>query len=114
MKPDCRTRAQIATLAADVRRLSLFRISDFGFRISDGASLRRRRQSASGLILLLLLCCYGSDLARADDVPSAFEQANKLYEQGRFTEAAAAYEKIIAYRRGVLILFLLYSSAMIL
>src|SRR5947207_8238061 len=99
MNPDCRTRAQIATVAADLRRLSLFRISDFGFRISDGASLRRRLQSASRILLLLLLCCCGSRLARADDVPFAFEHANKLYEQGQFTEAAAAYEKLIASER---------------
>jgi len=61
--------------------------------------LRRWLQSASRILLLLFLCCCGSDLARADDVPSAFELANKLYEQGKFTEAAAAYEKLIASER---------------
>jgi len=99
MKPDSRTRAQIAAVAADVRRLSLK--SEIRNPKSEIArtSLRRRLQSASHLILLLFLCCCGSDLARADDVPSAFEQANKLYEQGKFTEAAAAYEKLIASER---------------
>ena len=99
MKPDCRTRAQIATVAAGVRRLSLkSEIRNPKSEIAK-ASLRRRLQSASRIILLLLLCCCGSDLSRAGDVPSAFEQANKLYEQGKFSEAAAAYEKLIASER---------------
>jgi len=45
------------------------------------------------LTLLLLACA--SSLSHAD-VPTAFEQANKLYEQGKFTDAAAGYGKIIA------------------
>ena len=99
MKPDCRTRAQIAAVAADVRRLSLkSEIRNPKSEIAR-ASLRRRLLSASRLILLLVLCCCGSDLSRAGDVPSAFEQANKLYEQGKFSEAAAAYEKLIASER---------------
>jgi len=46
------------------------------------------------LTLLLLFCesCFG----RAGDVSAAFEQANKLYEQGKFPEAAAAYAKMIS------------------
>src|SRR5881396_3448439 len=43
----------------------------------------------------LLLCCCASAFARADNIASAFEQANRLYEQGQFPEAAAAYQKII-------------------
>src|SRR5262245_64763429 len=32
---------------------------------------------------------------RAADMASDFDAANKLYEQGRFSEAAAAYEKLL-------------------
>ena len=46
--------------------------------------------------ILLALCLFISGLARADDLSSAFDQANKLYEQGKFSEAAAAYEKLAA------------------
>ena len=135
MNPDCRTRAQIAAVAADVRRRNPADLrhgtsasysenglekrspsprpsppgegeartvpgifTPFGVELLHG-DLRRRLQSASRIFLLLLLCCCGSRLARADDVPSAFEQANKLYEQGKFTEAAAAYEKLIVSER---------------
>jgi len=49
---------------------------------------------ASRLWLILLLLCAGS-FGRADDVSSDFDQANKLYEEGKFTEAAAAYEKML-------------------
>src|SRR5207253_6076018 len=47
------------------------------------------------LWLTLLLLARASSLTHAD-VPTAFEQANKLYEQGKFGDAAAAYGKIIA------------------
>jgi len=43
------------------------------------------------------LCSWS--VARADDVSTAFDQANKLYEQGRFTEAAAAYERMLQHRQ---------------
>jgi len=33
--------------------------------------------------------------ARAEDVAASFDAANKLYEQGKFQEAAGAYEKLI-------------------
>jgi tetratricopeptide (TPR) repeat protein len=52
-----------------------------------------------GLCLAILLPCVPATVA-ADDFPKAFEQANRLYEQGRFAEAAAAYEKILAGGRG--------------
>jgi tetratricopeptide (TPR) repeat protein len=35
-------------------------------------------------------------VAAADDAVSAFENANKLYEEGHFAESAAAYEKLLA------------------
>src|SRR6266513_6228167 len=46
--------------------------------------------------IILLLCFCVSSFARAGDLSVAFEQANKLYEQGTFAEAAAGYEKIVA------------------
>jgi tetratricopeptide (TPR) repeat protein len=49
-----------------------------------------------GLLLFLLFC--GTCPAHADDPSAAFEQANRLYEQGKFEEAAAAYEKMIGSR----------------
>lgn len=50
-----------------------------------------------GLGLLLLA---GAERLRAEqDFGAAFEQANKLYEQGKYTEAAAAYEAILAAGR---------------
>ena len=52
-----------------------------------------RNLSRPVLTLLLLFC--GSCFGRTGDVSAAFEQANKLYEQGKFTEAAAAYAKMI-------------------
>lgn len=48
-------------------------------------------------LLLLFLCCLVGRLnaAPSHDPVAAFEQANKLYEQGRFTEAATAYERLV-------------------
>jgi tetratricopeptide (TPR) repeat protein len=44
-----------------------------------------------GLIFLSLI--FLCSTSRAELSPAAFEAANKLYEQGKFTEAASAYEK---------------------
>ncbi|HXT41552.1 MAG TPA: tetratricopeptide repeat protein, partial [Candidatus Angelobacter sp.] len=71
---------------------------DAGFRW-HGISLRvvrLRRHVRCGLgVLTLLLCsCVGS-FAGGEDVRSTFDQGNKLYEEGRFAEAASAYEKIL-------------------
>jgi tetratricopeptide (TPR) repeat protein len=48
--------------------------------------------------LLLLLCLLVLPATAADTEPAAaaFEQANRLYEQGHFTDAAAAYEQILS------------------
>lgn len=50
-------------------------------------------------ILLLHLCAWliasGLILPRAADSAAAFEQANRLYEQGQFPAAAAAYENLL-------------------
>jgi len=56
----------------------------------------RATPHASRLWLILLLLCAWS-VARADDVSAAFDQANKLYEEGRFTESADAYEKMLRH-----------------
>jgi len=45
------------------------------------------------VVLALLLTAF--DL-RADDPTAGFEQANKLYEEGKYAEAAAAYDKLFA------------------
>jgi tetratricopeptide (TPR) repeat protein len=46
-------------------------------------------------ILALLLVALFPLRARADLASSTFESANKLYEEGKFTEAAAAYENVV-------------------
>src|SRR5208283_2864410 len=51
----------------------------------------RAKFPQSVAILLLLL---GAMTLRAEPAPEAFNQANRLYEQGKYTQAAAAYEKI--------------------
>ena len=71
-------------------QLRVFRHSDFGFLSSFVI-----RHSTTWLILAWL-CAWS--VARADDVSTAFDQANKLYEEGKFTEAVAAYEKM--FRQG--------------
>jgi len=68
-------------------QLRVFRHSGFGFLSSFVI-----RHSTTWLILLLL-CAWS--VARADEVSTAFDQANRLYEQGKFTEAAAAYDKML-------------------
>jgi len=47
---------------------------------------------AQGVGLLLLL--LGATTLRAEPASNAFNQANKLYEEGKYTQAVAAYEKI--------------------
>ena len=52
-------------------------------------------------ILLLRLLCFsalllpGLPAAYGADTSAAFDAASKLYEQGKFTEAAAAYEQLL-------------------
>src|SRR5437867_7181972 len=47
------------------------------------------------LTLLLWWCVAGASQAQAADVSTAFDQANRLYEQGKFAEAAASYGNIL-------------------
>jgi len=52
----------------------------------------RRLLGACGLVLLALLVPL---LSRAEISASAFEAANKLYEEGKYSEAATAYAKLL-------------------
>jgi tetratricopeptide (TPR) repeat protein len=51
-----------------------------------------RRWAAAGL---LAWCLVFSVTCRASLASAEFESANKLYEEGKFAEAAAAYEKLV-------------------
>lgn len=48
-----------------------------------------------GSIVLILAFVSGLSSARADEFSNAFEQANRLYEQGKYAEAAAGYDKLV-------------------
>jgi tetratricopeptide (TPR) repeat protein len=48
---------------------------------------------AQGAALLILLLSVMT--LRAEPAPQAFNQANRLYEEGKYTQAAAAYENIL-------------------
>ncbi|HXT11790.1 MAG TPA: tetratricopeptide repeat protein [Candidatus Angelobacter sp.] len=45
--------------------------------------------------LLLAFFLFHPSTSRAADISANFDAANKLYEQGKFAEAASAYEKMI-------------------
>lgn len=66
----------------------------------------RRTTNAAGaarpwrtLALFALLVLWTVHL-RGDESPAPFEEANRLYEQGQFREAAMAYERLLAGGRG--------------
>jgi tetratricopeptide (TPR) repeat protein len=50
-------------------------------------------------IVLLIVLLGGVAHVRAELSASAFDSANKLYEQGKFAEAASAYEGLLASRQ---------------
>ncbi len=52
------------------------------------------RRMLCGWMVLLTMTLASAKLA-ADDAATAFDAANKLYEQGRFPEAVAAYENLL-------------------
>ncbi len=56
----------------------------------SGRQFRRVQRVLCGLLVAGSIC--GS---RAEPAASAFDQANKLYEQGKYAEAAAGYEAMI-------------------
>lgn len=55
---------------------------------------RRRTTGRAFLLLVLMVAVLLTAPARAALSSAGFELANKLYEEGRFTEAAVAYEKL--------------------
>jgi tetratricopeptide (TPR) repeat protein len=55
-----------------------------------GPARKNLLQGAAGLLLLLTAAAG----ARGDTAAAPFDQANKLYEEGHYTPAAAAYEKM--------------------
>jgi tetratricopeptide (TPR) repeat protein len=57
----------------------------------DSASARKNLLQGVGGALLLLAAAGG---ARAESAAGPFDQANKLYEEGQYAPAAAAYEKM--------------------
>jgi tetratricopeptide (TPR) repeat protein len=58
------------------------------------APARRRRSQALRIVMAVLLS-LSTFRALAEAPASAFDNANKLYEQGKFVEAATAFEKIL-------------------
>jgi tetratricopeptide (TPR) repeat protein len=48
------------------------------------------------ILAFLGACFFSLTVAFADDSSSAFDAANKLYEQGKYPAAAAAYNKLLA------------------
>ena len=44
---------------------------------------------------VIFLVLFAASFASAEDVSTAFNDANKFYEQGKFSEAATRYEKIV-------------------
>jgi len=52
------------------------------------------RQRTAGFLACLLLLLVSATLG-ADGSPSGFEAANKLYEEGKFADAATAYDRLI-------------------
>ena len=55
------------------------------------APARKSLPQGAGCLLLLVVA---SSAARAESPAGSFDQANKLYEEGRYTDAAAAYENM--------------------
>jgi tetratricopeptide (TPR) repeat protein len=55
------------------------------------------RRRALALTILLLACGVASGEAHASTARELFERGNGDYEQGRYEDAASAYEKILGY-----------------
>src|SRR5262249_50947196 len=55
------------------------------------ARFKKLPHSLAWLLWLIAIVCH----MRAEASPDAFDAANKLYEQGKFNEAASAYEKLV-------------------
>ena len=75
-----------------------FRTSRFGPRAWFSA-LRKSAICLRGPLALLVAILCTSSLVRADDLDKTFDTANKLYEEGKYAEAAAAYEGLVNSNR---------------
>src|SRR5262245_116432 len=53
------------------------------------------RRVHHGILIGVAILCLSTAAFAADDLAGDFDSANKLYAQGRFPEAAAAYEKLL-------------------
>ncbi|MEK7706589.1 MAG: SH3 domain-containing protein [Verrucomicrobiota bacterium] len=89
--PDIRCRGSCAPLAAEVRVPGAHRVTRPTHRRAVAAH-------ATLLLLVLLMTLATGDgfavVSTPGEATAQFEAANKLYEQGKFAEAAAAYETI--------------------
>jgi tetratricopeptide (TPR) repeat protein len=75
---------------------AIIRKSDRSGCAWKGRTLRRSRRFFGGCLLVLVVLLSAAMMAAAvDDPVAAFEQANRSYEQGKFAEAAAAYQNIV-------------------
>lgn len=59
------------------------------------SNARRFASRVTRLFLMILLAIVTGASVRAAAVSSAFDDASKLYEQGRFADAATAFERIL-------------------
>jgi tetratricopeptide (TPR) repeat protein len=66
-------------------------------RFASGSTVQRFNDLTVPL-LAFCLCCLGIN-ARAENAAGAFDAANKLYGQNKFTEAASAYEQLLQSNR---------------
>lgn len=68
--------------------------SALGFR-SIASRISAAVLSVSFMPALLLVATPNLSAAPTENISAGFDAANKLYEQGKFTEAVAAYEKLL-------------------
>lgn len=65
-------------------------------RLARFSARRMRTPSAlAAAVLTALLCAHVEATAPAGDIEPAFDVASQLYEAGQFSEAAAAYERLL-------------------
>jgi len=101
-----------------LREPAVLRVADprSGTRLCEAhrfiAPTGTRRLLGRLVLVLLLLCVFGRLPLLANDVASNFETANKLYEQGKFAEAAASYQKILQTGRVSAALYFNFGNAL--
>ena len=64
-----------------------------GAQVCDPQPTGRRRGNEAHFFVVIVLA-LATIVLRADALANDFEQANKLYEKGKYAEAAGAYEKL--------------------